>query len=73
MLPDWIRTRPLRFLSIVALALVLGAGGCVQLAEKERELTFRVVPGDASWYGGLPDGVVELDIPVADADHIHAW
>ena len=74
MLPDWIRTRPLRFLSIVALALVLGAGGCVQLAEKERELTFRVVAGDARWYAGLPDGVQEIDIPLASSSgHINAW
>ena len=74
MLPDWIRTRPFRSLSAVALAFVLGAGGCAQLAEKERELTFRVVPGNASWYAGLPDGVQELDIPVTDGkEHINAW
>jgi len=68
-----VRSRPMRWIAIAGIAVALGAGGCAQLAEKERELTFRVVPGDASWYGGLPDGVVELDIPVAHADHIHAW
>ena len=74
MLPDWIRTRPLRLLGIVALAFALGAGGCAHLAEKERELTFRVVPGNASWYAGLPDGVQDLDIPLADGqEHINAW
>ena len=68
------RSRPLRLLVAAGVAIALGAGGCAQLAEKERELTFRVVPGDASWYGGLPDGVRELDIPVATAgQHIHAW
>ena len=65
--------RPLRWIAIIGTVVALGAAGCAQLAEKERELTFRVVPGDASWYGGLPDGVKELDIPVANADHIHAW
>jgi uncharacterized protein len=64
----------MRLVVAAGVAIALGAGGCAQLAEKERELTFRVVPGDATWYGGLPDGVRELDIPVAnDGQHIHAW
>jgi uncharacterized protein len=67
------RSRPMRWIATAGIAVTLGAGGCAQLAEKERELTFRVVPGDASWYGGLPDGVDELDIPIANAEHIHAW
>ena len=60
----------------VALACIVAAlaiGGCAELAQKERELVFRVVPGDASWYAGLPDGVREIDIPVANNEHIHAW
>ena len=60
----------------VALACIVAAlaiGGCAELAQKERELVFRVVPGDASWYAGLPDGVREIDIPVAANEHIHAW
>jgi len=73
MLFDWIRTRPLRFLGAVALAFAVGAGGCAHLAEKERELTFRVVPGNASWYAGLPEGVEEIDIPLAGNEHINAW
>ena len=56
--------------------VMLVVAGCAQLAEKERELTFRVVPGTASWFGGLPAGVQESDL-VVDADgrpqHIHAW
>jgi uncharacterized protein len=59
----------------VTVAALIGAG-CAQLAEKERELTFRVVPGTASWFDGLPAGVQESDLTV-DADgkaqHIHAW
>ncbi|HET6802261.1 MAG: alpha/beta hydrolase [Betaproteobacteria bacterium] len=70
----WMRSRPLRFLAIAIIGLVLGAGGCSQLVEKERELTFRVVQGNASWYGGLPAGVEELDIPLHGAgQHINAW
>lgn len=69
------RRRLLRYLALAFAAVSLAAGGCAQLAEKERELTFRVVPGDASWYGGLPDGVREMDIPLgtAGAQHMHAW
>jgi alpha-beta hydrolase superfamily lysophospholipase len=70
----WKPKRPLRFVAIVGMAIALGAGGCAQLAEKERELTFRVVPGDASWYAGLPDGVQDLDIPLREeGQHINAW
>jgi alpha-beta hydrolase superfamily lysophospholipase len=60
---------------VVAAAMLVGAG-CAQLAEKERELTFRVVPGNASWFDGLPQGVEESDLPVAldgKIQHIHAW
>ena len=69
------RRRLLRYLALAFAAVSLAAGGCAQLAEKERELTFRVVPGDASWYGGLPDGVREMDIPLGTpgAQHMHAW
>jgi alpha-beta hydrolase superfamily lysophospholipase len=41
-----------------------------------RELTFRVVPGEASWFSGLPDGVQELDVPVTHdgrTQRVHAW
>jgi hypothetical protein len=67
------RTRLIRIAAVLGVSAALGAAGCVQLAEKERELTFRVVPGEASWYGGLPSGVTEFDIPVASTHHIHAW
>jgi len=65
--------RPLRMLGFALVAGALAVGGCAELAHKERELVFRVVPGDASWYAGLPDGVAETDIPVADGQRIHAW
>jgi len=41
--------------------------GCSGLSEKERELVFRIEPGTASWYGGLPEGVEEIDLPVPKA------
>lgn len=69
----FIRTRALRLMVAACAVAALGIGGCAELAHKERELVFRVVPGEASWYSGLPDGVREIDIPVADGQHIHAW
>jgi len=57
---------------VTALAVV----GCATIQTKERELTFRVVPGTASWYQGLPEGVQEMDLPVANQgaiQHVHAW
>ena len=57
-------------------AVALLATGCGSLAEKERELTFRVVKGDAGWYSGAPATVQDVYIPVGDqpgAQKIHAW
>src|SRR4051812_4558242 len=73
---EWARARWLRLTAAFFIATGLAVGGCAQLAEKERELTFRVVPGDASWYSGLPDGIQELDVPVASdgrQQRIHGW
>lgn len=66
----------LRVSAVLAVVVTLGAAGCAQLAEKERELTFRVVPGVASWFAGVPDGVQELDLPVSHdggVQRVHAW
>jgi hypothetical protein len=55
---------------------ILTVAGCGQLAQKERELTFRIAPGTASWYSGLPDGVTESWLTVAGKEkneRIHAW
>jgi uncharacterized protein len=57
-------------------AAALMATGCGSLAEKERELTFRVVKGDAGWYSGTPAAVQDVFIPVKGASgtqKIHAW
>ena len=67
--------------------MLLLAAGCAQLSVKEREMVFRVEPGTARWFSALPEGVQEIDIPVAAAaekadagaksgdkpPHIHAW
>jgi alpha-beta hydrolase superfamily lysophospholipase len=67
------QSRSWRALALALVAAALAIAGCAELAHKERELVFRVVQGDASWYAGLPDGVREIDIPVADGQRIHAW
>jgi fermentation-respiration switch protein FrsA (DUF1100 family) len=68
--------------SVLARAALAGvvaavlATGCTSLAEKERELTFRVVKGDAGWYSGTPATVQDVYLPVigpAGAQRIHAW
>jgi hypothetical protein len=69
----WLRARWIRIIVVFGVAGALTVAGCAQLAEKERELTFRVMPGEARWYSGLPAGVAEMEIPVADGKHIHAW
>jgi len=70
------RTRWLRLTAAAVASVLLVAAGCAQLAQKERELVFRIEPGTASWYDGLPRGVQELDIPLAMAGgsaHLNAW
>src|SRR3712207_3719479 len=65
-----------RTLAISSTLVAIVATGCGQLVQKERELTFRVEPGTASWFSGLPHGVVESNLPVAagyQTQHIHAW
>jgi alpha-beta hydrolase superfamily lysophospholipase len=71
--------RRTRLFATLALCVPLAFAGCGQLVQKERELLFRVVPGTASWYAGMPDGVVEMTLPVATGsrnesnEHINAW
>jgi alpha-beta hydrolase superfamily lysophospholipase len=73
---QFIRRRGIAIAATSSLISVLAAAGCGQLAHKERELTFRVEPGTASWYSGLPDGVVESNLTVeADgkSQNLHTW
>jgi hypothetical protein len=72
----WLRRRWLLVLALAGATAVLFAAGCAQLAQKERELVFRIEPGTARWFGGLPAGVQEFDIPVPSRDgaqSLHAW
>ncbi|KJJ63479.1 alpha/beta hydrolase [Pseudomonas sp. Choline-3u-10] len=71
------RTRARTFVSlIVAAVFTLLPVGCSMLEQKERELVFRIEPGTASWYRGLPNGVDELELSApafGDSQNIHAW
>ena len=69
-------------LGAAAAGTLLTMVGCTSLAEKERELVFRIEPGVASWYDGIPDGVQEFDLPVTSSvipskatarQSVHAW
>lgn len=74
-LSDLLRRR-MRLFAALGLSVPLAFAGCGQLVQKERELLFRVEPGTASWYRGMPEGVVEMNLPVAHGDkdqHINAW
>lgn len=62
--------------ALVGLSSVLAAAGCSQLAHKERELTFRIAVGTASWFSGLPDGVEESVLPITKngkTENVHTW
>lgn len=58
-------------------AMVVGLPvGCGVLQHKERELVFRIEPGTASWFSGLPSGVQEFDLKHRNfkaGENIHGW
>ncbi|MBK5005882.1 alpha/beta hydrolase [Pseudomonas sp. S60] len=62
---------------LCAALLLLGLpAGCSVLQHKERELVFRIEPGQASWFHGLPSGIQELDLrprTFTDNQSLHAW
>jgi fermentation-respiration switch protein FrsA (DUF1100 family) len=70
--------RGLRWLVLLCMAaLIVGLPvGCAVLQHKERELVFRIEPGTAGWYTGLPNAVQEFDIKPAAfkaGQNIHGW
>ncbi len=69
------RARTLASLFVAAVLAVLPVG-CSILEQTERELVFRIEPGTASWFSGLPSGVEELELSTpafGDTQNIHAW
>jgi len=62
---------------LCATLLVIGLpSSCAMLQHKERELVFRIEPGQASWFRGLPSDVQELDLrprSFSDNQSLHAW
>ena len=78
MSPSWIALLRRRRLSLFTLAclLVLLPIGCAKLEQTERELVFRIEPGTARWFSGLPAGIeeVQLQSPQLTAEEsLHAW
>lgn len=70
-----IKARPLRWLCMAAVIIGLPVG-CAVLEHKERELVFRIEPGTASWYSGLPSDVQEFELKAPSfgtSQNIHAW
>ncbi len=70
-----LKRRWLSWLCMAVLMIGLPAG-CSVLQHKERELVFRIEPGQASWFRGLPAGVQELDLrprSFTANQSLHAW
>lgn len=73
-----LKRRSRRWLLLLAMAaLIVGLpAGCAVLQHTERELVFRIEPGNASWYHGLPGSVQELELKPGTFkgdQNIHAW
>lgn len=69
------RARTLATLLFAAALAVLPVG-CSMLEQTERELVFRIEPGTASWFSGMPSGIEELELSTpefGDSQNIHAW
>ena len=71
------RLKARRFTWACMIAVIVGLPvGCAVLQHKERELVFRIEPGTASWYSGLPADVQELELRApgfGTTQNIHAW
>ncbi|MFJ4197092.1 alpha/beta hydrolase [Pseudomonas sp. NPDC089534] len=71
------RLRRPRLLFACLAALIIGLpASCTVLGHAERKLLFRIEPGTAGWYHGLPDSVQELDLQpkrFKAGQSIHAW
>lgn len=68
--------RAARLLTLAGVSAAVLMAGCAQLAQKERELVFRIEPGEARWFSGMPAGAQEFNLPVngkaGKPENIHA-
>ncbi|WP_342454875.1 alpha/beta hydrolase [Pseudomonas sp. S11A4] len=70
-----LRRRRLAFACMAALIIGVPTS-CAVLEHTERTLLFRIEPGNAGWYRGLPGSVQELDLQPKSfkaGQNIHAW
>ncbi|MGY2438535.1 alpha/beta hydrolase [Pseudomonas sp. SDO52101_S400] len=70
-----LRRRRLAFACMAALIIGVPTS-CAVLEHTERKLLFRIEPGTAGWYHGLPGSVQELDLQPKSfraGQNIHAW
>ncbi|MGE8294651.1 MAG: alpha/beta hydrolase [Pseudomonas sp.] len=61
---------------LLACLLVLLPIGCAKLEQTERELVFRIEPGTARWFSGLPAGLEEVHLQspaLGTNESLHAW
>lgn len=75
---SWFALLRRRRLSLLLLAclLVLLPLGCAKLEQTERELVFRIEPGTARWFSGLPAGLEEVHLQspaLGTNESLHAW
>ena len=74
-LPQRLRRRWFSLLCMAALVVGLPVS-CAVLEHKERQLVFRIEPGTAVWYRGLPSTVQEFELKPKSfkaGQNIHAW
>lgn len=72
----WLRSKWLPLSLAAGIVSAIPIAGAPVLAQKERELVFRVAPGIAGWFNGLPAGVRELELPISaqpGGQSVHAW
>lgn len=75
---SWIallRRRRLSLATLLCLLVVLPLG-CAKLEETERKLVFRIEPGTARWFSGLPSGIEDVQLQSSElgrGESLHAW
>lgn len=72
----WLKARWLRLAVLGGIIGTFPVAGLSFLSYKERDLIFRIEPGIARWYNGLPAGLQELELPVSSVSgqhSLHAW